>query len=129
MFKTGYKVVSLQYRNVPTSVIWCDSSYRVVSYPVGEWAYPHEGNGPLAVFDTLANAVKFFGIDADVDADHYAIYLCVYEVSCEEGLWSREAHGRIVRMAFKAPDGTAYASRVMILEKVEIPEPWYGPPK
>ena len=103
----GWKVTDYEGCSCVVSV-----RHGSVQYIKGEWTKPIIGNGPLAVFTNLINALEF---NEDMDALHK----CLYEKSEYTDMWymsldgGTKAASNIVR---GYPSGTDLASRVMIVD-------------
>ena len=111
MVKIGYKVVKVGPKGV-----WRPYIKPRPNYQVDTWASRPVGQGPLAVFNTLAAAqwFKTFGLQREM-----AVFRVVYQPSKDTAIWMRpnSAYGRVE--LDQLPLGTRLADRVMLLERVE----------
>jgi len=107
----GYKIVrpysresTLMFRSLT------QNGFNAVMYPVGEKAFPHEGCGPLAVFDELAHVYLYLQIFRVWGG--YAIWKCDYTPAQGNYLWNK------YETKYNLPLGTVLASSVTLLEPI-----------
>ena len=106
--KIGFKVVqesSFRHNSFHSAVAWTSA----VDYIINKWVKPRENSGPLAVFDTYRNASNFMRNGCDM-----LIFRCKYKESKIDRLFD----GYEVLYYYQCPDGTQFADKVKILEKV-----------
>lgn len=98
------------------------SDEATVKYPVKSWAYPHEGNGPLAVFkaEECARAwVMTWNLRLRLEAwcGDYDLWTCTYKHDPDATGFYTARHLVTVKMD-EWPYGTEAASAVMLDEPV-----------
>ena len=111
--KKGWKVVD-RTRGMGS---WsCLFEFRNVFYLMNEWVKPQKGCGPLCVFETKLDALRFLGIK---QSDSYMIkryvFPCLYYESKkkfphDENKWCGVS---------VLPPGTVLASRVMLIKSTK----------
>lgn len=109
----------------PDGLKSCSEKDRVVVYRVNEWTERPSDCGPLAVFDTLENLMRFVTIRGWLrivlnplpDGIHLVIYTCEIEESKDEYLWTP---GRLPMVVNCLPMGTVLADRVKLLEEFHL---------
>lgn len=126
----GYKVV--KYDLVKGTYVSATSNGRILDYIIGSKTIPQDGDGPLAVFDNLISASRFKdNLFSRKDID---ILECEYEVTNKEAalwfmkdFWLASDVGKVKGKAklknhgmFYLPEGTVFASSVILLEKVNL---------
>lgn len=85
-------------------------SPRMVEYKIGKKSFPFEGDGPLAVFDSLDTAKEFVG----GNYENLEIFECEYTPSCESVLWLRYGVRKNYLARHLQPMGTTLADCVTL---------------
>ncbi len=92
-----------------------------VEYFINKWAYPNFGCGVLAVFETKESAIEFLKEDYKYSEDYryISLFRCKYTSSNEPMFYK---YGEFCFFAFASviPKGTEKASRVMLLEEIDL---------
>ena len=111
--KKGYKLVYVGGHGLYSYTIW-HGPYGI-KYELNYWVERKEGNGPLAVFDSLEDAQSFIGAQNEVS---WAVYSCEYTPSKDKFLWFIDKCGN-THIAHGIPHGTRFADKVKLLERVK----------
>ena len=111
--KTYYKVV-YAYKGKLLSV---GTGPGQVVYPIGEWANPLTGNGPLCVYDNLDNIVGYAG-DREIG---FRIYECEIEPSAHWYAWYQVLDGKVISHHRRdLLRGTVLAERVRLTKEIRL---------
>lgn len=90
-----------------------------LEYRLGVITNRPEGQGPLAVFDTLESALDFaksMGSDP-ADNSFLRIFLCEFSPSKDDKLWFNH-YGEPVYNTRNLPQGTLFADSVSLIEEI-----------
>lgn len=106
----GYKVVRVKENGFYFSVV----SACIMVYKIGMLVNRIKKNGPLSVFEQLANAVHFASMYRGV-----AIFECEYKPSKDKYFWRINYEGvkRYIFCNF-VPKGTNFAESVKLIRRV-----------
>ena len=111
MIKHGYKIVKKTADKL-TSVTAIGEGYTV--YPPGETVHAKPGCGPMAVFNDVFFARKYYN---GYYLPHCRMWRCEYEDSNRECLYGG---GDYAMCRDDTPFGTAFAESVKLIEEVRI---------
>ena len=110
---TGYKIVNMKGNKYYSCMVFMGKGR--IEYKINEWVYPLKKFGSLAIFDTLNNANGFLNENL-----LYNDTLCIFKCEYEHGylpLFCMRGKEKAVPL-FKLPEGTKFASKVKLIEKV-----------
>ena len=124
----GYKVVLVRSQNTPEHpktfkdhyYSSCQGGKSMVEYLMGQPVHPKRQYGPLAEFKTFEDAKDFIEILDLVGHRNRIIFTCEYESSSDKKLWDEWRENlKLIVKGHAYPQGTAFASSVTILRRVE----------
>lgn len=100
---------------------FCAPSLGAITYPIGKWVGPRFYCGPLAVFDTLENALQFMRLYYGIESKRflppgYAFFNCLFIRSRYQTFWAGAA-GKIHCPPF--PTGTQFADLLQLVEEID----------
>ena len=115
--KQGYKVVRTESDGCYSAVM--EGSYRI-AYAVGMLSVPRPRSGPLCVFGSLNDAIRYKQVyfDHDECGVIVGIYECEYEPSQEDKIYLPHIRGD-GRPLSAVPPGTQLAKSVMLTKAVD----------
>jgi hypothetical protein len=115
--RQGYKVVRTESDGCYSAVV--DYSYRI-AYAIGMLSVPQPLCGPLCVFGTLNDAIRYKQVyfDHDECGVIVGIYECEYEPSQEDKIYLPNVKGNSLPLS-AAPPGTQLAKSVMLTKAVD----------
>ena len=117
----GYKVVKVYGGDHPfLGSITSYPGFPVNIYTPGEKTTKVEGNGPLAVWESLDDAKAMLpGVGARYQPEIYRVYKCRYKKSKYDSLWIIN-HSKTMAWTVQpeyVPAGTAFADYVILNKK------------
>lgn len=112
--KKGWKVIrgSKRESTFVSTVSW--GTKVKVKYPLGKWTKRGKGNGPLAVFTNMKDAVRF-----SLCQDYVKVVPCEYVPAEEHTFWFKDFKGSLkcnLGITGMLPRGTTFADAVKCLE-------------
>lgn len=120
-YKQGFKVVRQHNKALYSTISTTHKNLDQVRYTTNKPAYPRPNQGPLYVFKTLDDALKFTSQFAFVP--NLIIYHCLYKPSTKRKAWYdfNMGSGCIIRIfSHYLPNNTALANMVTITKKVNL---------
>lgn len=121
--KHGYKVV-IKYPNQHPASIVISNIIGKVYYILNRWVSPNNSCGPLAVFQTLDQAIYFARMHVN---KNIKIYTCEYvEGNQVEGLYIPGTLRDLVRYIDQCPSGTVFATKVKLTKMIYRTEKSWG---
>lgn len=93
--------------------------HRSLEYFVGSETKPKNGDGPLALFNTRENAIKFVH-NFCVSEEKYRVYRCHYLESNRKKLYYMKENGKPIYSNFALPEGSVLAESVVLIEEVSL---------
>ena len=127
--KKGYKIIRIQSETEKLrSYALSDRDEGCIEYEQNSWVSQPLYSGPLAVFETLDDALRF-SEDQELrsldTSEAYALWSCDYIPSQERTLWMPYSplYSRTRKVQyndFSLPPGTRFARRVRLLNNITI---------
>ena len=120
--KRGFKVLHCKSGDMLSCVMHMFLvGNNIGKYEYDEWTTREKGNGPLAVFTTMASAVTF--VKMNFVSNRGLVFIpCQYEESTNDDLWYTydDRHGvsrTVIMNGADCPSDTAFADKVMLLHE------------
>jgi hypothetical protein len=115
--KTGYKVVRMgDYRSSILTLFSCSMFGRgSIIYEINKEARPSPKCGPLCVFNSKIEAIKFILNEKN----DYLLFKCIYIPSIEHEVW---VLNKIATQLIFLPEQTRLASSVTLIKEIKIPK-------
>jgi len=109
----GYKVVVCHKQDEQIRYYSAIMTTNKVEYKIGEWVEHEPNAGPLAVFNTIEDAIHF--VHQSVIDCWVKIFKCKYKPSKERKLWYYIEEEKLSLSI--TPDGTCFAEKVKLLKE------------
>lgn len=110
----GFKIVTNELDALFSAIVHLEIGS--VEYKPNEWIHPNQGCGPLAVFNTMENLMKFVSFFYGL-IEPSEIWECEYEPSEKKRMYMNDKYERYLTLG-NAPEGTVLADKVKLTKKV-----------